>query len=141
MLIKTAMQENGKTKSLTKNIPSSFDANYDCPLILWYSLIAFRFDERERYYTYKSQTLIPKALTDGAHLLLRELRLLFISGFTSHIGFDMIIQFPKINIVPLVNKPYVNGLILRGQTNLQNIGSLLRRNHVNSKVLLRLFTE
>ena len=51
------------------------------------ALIAFRFDEKERYYTYKSQTLIPWALTDGTSCSLacplgHYVRLLF------HVRFD-----------------------------------------------------
>ena len=51
------------------------------------ALIAFRFDEKERYYTYKSQTLIPWALTDGTSCSLacplgHYVRLLF------HVWFD-----------------------------------------------------
>ena len=59
------------------------------------ALIAFRFDEKERYYTYKSQTLIPWALTDGTSCSLagplgHYVRLLF------HVRFDR--EHFKLNI-------------------------------------------
>ena len=41
-------------------------------------------------------------------------------------------QFPKMNMDRLLNKPYVNGVVLTGQNQFQNTASLFIRDYVNS---------